>query len=418
MTIPMSRGPVAGALAAVLLVATSFAGAQDLFIRGGHVITCAGPEMPEAHVLIRGGRIEAAGPDVVAPEGVRVIDAYGRYVMPAFVVAETSQGIRTPNEIVPVTPFVSVTDSLDPTLPFIEDCFRDGHYTVHILPGDRTAIGGTGAIIRPYGLNVLDMVLAPDSAMKISLIPPGGSRAAHLSNLRRALEDGQRYLEGKRRDAPSQPQTGSTVLDLMALGVDRRQHSLARLLEGDLIAFVTCGTAGDCMQALRLAEEFKIKVQLVCGPGTWRAAEWLGKQGVSVILQGDLEMEESDPDTGKNILRVIPKIYKDAGVRFALTPVPGHLGRRYMWYQAATLLRYGFTREEALAAATSIPAELIGMQDRKGDLSPGKDADVLIMTADPLTGLAWVDKGIMAGEVAYDRARDPRLKEVLGSDHK
>jgi imidazolonepropionase-like amidohydrolase len=260
------------------------------------------------------------------------------------------------------------------------------------------------------------MAMVSESSMKLSMIPVNGNRASQVARLRQALEDGQRYLESKRRDATEEVKTGNKFLDLQALGVDRRQQSLARLLEGDLVAFIACETAGDCYQAMKLADEFKIKVRLVCGPETWRAAEWLGKQGASIILEGEFELEETDPETGKELVRIIPKIMKDAGVRFAVTPVPGGLGTRYQWYQAASLLRYGFTRDEALAAVTTIPAELIGMKDRKGDLSVGKDADVLIMTEDPLTGLAWVDRGLMGGEVVYTRSDDPRLAEVLGNE--
>lgn len=409
---------VAPALILLVAFGSSALFSQDLFIRGGRVLTGTGQDMKDTHVLVRAGRIAEVGPDLVAPSGVKTLNAYGRVVMPAYVVAHTSSGIGRSNEVAPVTPFVSVLDSLDPTAAFIEDCFRDGNYTLHICPGHRTVVGGTGAIVKPYGLSVNSMAMVPDASMKLSMIPLNGNRASQLARLRQALEDGQRYLEGKRRDAESEVKTGNVALDLKALGVERRQQSMARLLEGDLVAFVACETAGDCLQALKLAEEFKIKVRLVCGPGTWRAAEWLGKQGVSIILEGSFLLEETDHETGKEVVRNIPSIMKKAGVRFAVVPEPGGLGTRYMWYQAASLVRCGFSREEALACVTTIPAEMIGLKDRKGDLSVGKDADILILTDDPFSGLAWVDTGIVAGEVIYSRSEDPRLAEVLGNEAK
>ena len=392
---------------------------QDLLIRGGHILTCAGDELSGGSILIRDGKIQGVGKSVKDVDGVPVLDATGQYVMPAFVVASSSQALgRTANEVAPVTPFVSVVDTMDPTARFIEDSYRDGHYTIHLLPGDRTVVGGTGAFVNPYGRRVNDIAFVRDATMKLSMVPIRGNRASHLAQLRKALDDGRRFLEKKERKAEDQEPTGNVALDLEAMGVERRQMSMSRLLKGDIVAFIACATAGDCVQAVRLAEEFSLKYRLVCGPGTWRAAEWLAEKNIPVILTGNFERDEKDPRTGKDIHRVIPRIFKDAGVRFAVTQDSGNLGGRYMWYRAAALVRYGFSRQEALATVTTIPAELLGLGERKGALKVGMDADVLILTDDPFSGLAWVDRGILGGKMIYDRAEDPRLQDVFGTGEK
>ena len=58
--------------------------------------------------------------------------------------------------------------------------------------------------------------------------------------------------------------------------------------------------------------------------------------------------------------------------------------------------------EEAWKAITINPAEVIGVANRVGSLECGKDADVVIWTADPLTTVgaqAW--KTIVDGKIVY-----------------
>jgi imidazolonepropionase-like amidohydrolase len=44
----------------------------------------------------------------------------------------------------------------------------------------------------------------------------------------------------------------------------------------------------------------------------------------------------------------------------------------------------GLTPEQALAAATSGAADLMGLEDELGTLAPGKRADVVVVDGDPL----------------------------------
>lgn len=393
------------------------AGAQDLVVTNARIVPVGAAEIPRGSVLVRGGRIEAVGADVAAPPEVPVLDAAGRTVLPGFVLAHTSEGMDRPNEVVPVVPYVSVLDAIDPTSAFFEDSLRDGHLTIAVMAGNNTVIGGMGRIVHPRGLTVEDMTIVADPGMKISLVPSSGNRAAHLAKLRAALDEAKAYLEKKKRDSSVKPEdlTGNAAFDLDAFQVERRRQALLRLLQGDYPAYVACGTAGDVLAALKLGEDYGLKLRLVCGPGTWRAAPELAARKVAVILTPELEIQEWDPDAGKEVTRIVPKIFKDAGVKFALTSTSQSLGRRYLWYQAACLVRYGFTRDEALAAVTSVPAELIGLGERKGSLAPGRDGDLVVLTDDPFSGRAWVDRAVVGGRVVYERAKDPRLAEVIGS---
>ena len=77
-------------------------------------------------------------------------------------------------------------------------------------------------------------------------------------------------------------------------------------------------------------------------------------------------------------------------------------------------MRYGIPRDTALKTVTLFAARAIGLEKSKGSLEVGKDGDLLVLTADPLSGQAWVDTGVIEGKVVYERRNDRRLAEVLG----
>ncbi len=56
---------------------------DDLLIRGGDVVSESG--VTRSDVLIVGGRVSAVGERLTAPEGVRVLSATGRLVLPGLV---------------------------------------------------------------------------------------------------------------------------------------------------------------------------------------------------------------------------------------------------------------------------------------------------------------------------------------------
>jgi imidazolonepropionase-like amidohydrolase len=60
-------------------------------------------------------------------------------------------------------------------------------------------------------------------------------------------------------------------------------------------------------------------------------------------------------------------------------------------------------RDAALRAVTLTPAEILGVADRVGSLTPGKDADLSVYDGDPMdiTGKAWMV--VLNGKVVFKR---------------
>jgi len=365
-------------------------------IKGARVIPVSGPELESATILIRGGRIEAVGKDLEIPFDARVIDGSKKVVIPGLVEAHTSRGTDRPNERLASVPFVSTFDSINPVDPYFEDSLRQGITTLCVMPGNDTMIGGQGCIVRPTGVTVESMMVVKNVGMKMSLKPKAGvSKMAHIAALRKELHDANELLKDKKAES------------------DPRREPMSRLLKGLVPAFVYCPTASDVHRAIELSEGSGFKIKLVLGRDGWKASAEIAKKGLEAILDPELEYWETDDEIHEEVRRCSAVAPAKAGVKFAFQTDGMINGTNYLWYQAATAVKNGLTRAEALRAMTLAPAEILGLGSRIGSIEKGKDGNVVVLTGDPLDSQTWVDTVLIEGKVVYERSKDEKLKRIL-----
>lgn len=191
------------------------------------------------------------------------------------------------------------------------------------------------------------------------------------------------------------------------------------LLSGKLPAIIYCDQAMDVGQALRLIKQYDLKARLVLGKDCHKAASQVAKSGLPVTLDETLVFWEEDPRTKEETKIVLPKIFRDQDVQFAFQVSRAGSstnGNSYLWYQAATCVKYGMPQQEALEALTTLPAKFLGVDKFVGSIEKGKDGDIIILTGDPLKVDTWVETTIVDGEVVYERDKDEQLKRLLGQE--
>jgi len=185
------------------------------------------------------------------------------------------------------------------------------------------------------------------------------------------------------------------------------------LLNKKLTAFIYCDRAADVPKAIEIQKTHELNTVLVLGPDCYKAAGLIAKSKLPVILDPELIVWETNEQTNEEEMKVIPMIFHKAGVKFAFQTDTSQYGRRYLWYQAATAVKYGMKREEALKSITLYPSQFIGVDNRLGSIETGKEATLVFLTGDPLDAQSWVDQVMIAGEIVYERAKDERLKKLL-----
>ena len=438
---------IAGTIAACVAALTSFGGAtsaQDLVIEAGQVITGTGETIENGVVVIKGGRITAVGKadEVEKPWDANVIGGPEFTAFPGFVEAYSNNGMDRANENIDVAPFLNIRDSIDPVSFYFEDALRAGITTINVQQGRSCVIGAQGMIVKPVGLTIEEMMVRPSHGLVMAASPKNGkSRATQAQVLRRAFSDLRQYLEEtikkekdergyaarealfqgrelKGEEAQGRPMHSSAWsvegLELIPRGaIDEKQAPLLDVVEGRRAVYFWCLAPLDVERAIEIARDngFLEKTVLVISENCWEAADAMAAAGVSVVLDGSLVHTRRDPVTGEEIETFVPGVLKEKGVRFALSSQ--NASTQSLWYQAALATGLGLTREEALAAVTTTAADIIGLGDEVGSLTPGKHGNVLLLSGDPLSVTTWVEQAVIEGRKVYDRAEDVRNRHLL-----
>lgn len=436
-------GAAAGALLLLTLAPASAHAADRLVIEAGRIVQNGTSEIRDGLILVENGRIKAIGKrgELETPWDAPVIGGPKLVAFPGFVEANTSRGLDRANENIDVAPFLDVRDSVDPVNFFFEDCLRWGVTTLNIQQGANCVVGGRGMIVRPVGMTVEEMTVRPDFGIKLSASAKSGkSPATQAMAMRRAFDELRAYLEklvaderaGKdyaRREALAQGRDlsgeagkgrameGSAWkvdgLELVARGeISEKQTPLLELVEGKRPAFFHCNAAMDVRQALEVARAngFLARTTLILGSECFKAADLVAEAGVRVVLLPPLVHLERDPVSGKEIETFVPKVFADKGVRFALSSELS--AANSLWFQAASAVGRGLERRQAIEAVTQTPAEILGLGERVGSLEVGKDANVLLLSGDPLSVTTFVEHVVIEGQQVYERSKDLRLKHL------
>lgn len=439
----MNRKPAACWAALVASLVCLATEAQELLaIRGGRVLPISSEPIDNGVVLIRDGKITAVGKALSIPIDAKVIDATGKVVMPGFIEPHSSGALSQSNEVNPIVPFLSVIDGIDPGREFFDDCRRNGVTTVAVVPGNATMIGGQAAIIKTAGTYVDDMILKRHAGIKISVSPTAGTaRMSHYNRLRRELQRARDAVDGvgderpnAERPAVPAPATGSQnpseerkdeQADRPAATdpsqADAQRAAMAKLVKGEFPAFLYCANGMDALQAIQLVETFKLKAVLVAGRDCYQAIDAIARSKLPVILDENLVSWRTDPRTGEDEKIVLPKLYRDGGVSVTFQSsgaTASTLGNSFLWYQAAIAVKYGTPLGDALKAITARPAEILGIAQFVGTLEPKKDADIVILSGDPLKIDTWVETTIVNGRVVYERSNDDKLRRLVREPRK
>ena len=380
-----------------------------LLIKNGHIMTMAGREFTNGSVLIGdNGKITAVGEALEAPEGAPVIDAQGRLVTPGCVDAHCHIGLdneavgwegRDYNEIVdPITPQMRAIDSIYPQDEAFPNAIRGGVTTACTGPGSANVIGGTFTVIKLVGNRVDNMIVKDPIAMKCAFgenpkrCYGQGSKKSPMTRmavaalLRETLFKTRRYMEDKA--AGKNPP------------FDMKLEAMEPVLRGEIPLKCHAHRADDILTAIRVAKEFGVKMTMDhCTDGEVIADE-LAKEGFPAFVGPSLGGKSKIELQNKSF--TTPGVLSKAGVKVSIITDAPVIPLQNLPMCAGLAANAGLPMEEAWKAITINPAESLGIADRVGSLEPGKDGDVVIWTADPLTtigGEAYIT--VVDGKIVY-----------------
>lgn len=394
---------------------------------GGQVIPIVGPEIENGTVVIHEGKIVAVGSaeDVEVPAEADRHDATGKVILPGFVDTHSHSGnVEGGDGSAAMHPDVRVLDSINVRDARIQKAQAGGITTVNIMSGSGHLLSGQtlylkhrdAKVIEDYFLYLEDGSLAFGIKMANgtnSRKPPPfpGTRAKSAALVR------ERFLAAlEYREKMSSAGDDASKRPARDLGLE----TLVEVLEGKRVVHFHTHRHDDIVTILRLAGEFQFKVVLQHVSDGWLVADQIAASphvvGASLILidspGGKIEAKDNRFETAPILDR--------AGVVTGFHTDDPITDSRLFNRMAALAVRAGMPRERALYGLTLAGAQMLGLEDRIGSLEPGKDADLVLFSGDPLSVYSQVLETWVDGVKVFDRSNpEDRLyaEGGLGASH-
>ncbi len=388
------------------------------------IIPISRPEIPDGVLVIENGKILSVGPSqqVTIPDGAERIDATGQVIMPGLICTHSHiGGIGAADGSAPIQPSVRVADSLNIRDSGFKRALAGGLTTLNIMPGSGHLISGETIYVKlrfagDKPRTIDDLFIVDDAGHPLS----GLKMANGTNSMRGAPWPGTRgksaylvreqFIKAREHQAKIEQAHGDVA---KMPPRDPHLETLIEAMQGRRIVHYHTHRHDDIMSVLRLAEEFHLHVVLHHVSEGWKVAEEIARAKVpcSVILLdspgGKLETEHLRFETGQ--------ILEQAGVRVAFHTDDWITDSRIFNRMAGLAVRAGMSRQAALEALTLAGAEILGLPDRIGSLEPGKDADFVVLSGDPLSVYTHVLETWVEGVKAFDRSNpQDRLYAVGG----
>jgi imidazolonepropionase-like amidohydrolase len=421
----MKEFAIAGLIGILLSIFSLSVWAETVAIVNGTVIVGDGRVIENATVLFEDGVIKAVGTDVEVPEGAVIIDAGGRRVLPGFIDPYTTIGlveVRAVSTTVDsdestetATPQVLAADAINPDTSVIAVTRIAGITTVLVSPGDSNPINGWAAVINLDG-RTIDELLLKDRVAQVFNFSQGAERRERYPStrmgvfafIRQTLYDARNYAARAEKKVEGEKGAGGNEENGRQQKVDLRYEALLPVLRGEVPVIAEARTIQEIRAALKVAEEFKLKIILLNPIHAYKMLDEIKSSGTPVLL-GTAFASPADTEPYDQYYSLAATLY-EAGIPFAFTTGSAH-GVRNLQDHAAMSVTYGLPPGEAVKAMTSNPAKFLGIDDKVGTIEPGKLANLAIWSGCPLQIRSKVDKLFIRGKEIPLVSRQEMLRD-------
>lgn len=379
---------------------------EPILIHADRLMTATGEGIVGPRfILLERGRIASLTES--RPKGLpaSILEIQAAFVAPGFVDASTTLGLsglhpddHEPDDgSGPNQAHLRALDAFDLHEPLVERALRGGVTTVQSGPGAANSIGGQAGIFKLGAETVEASLVRSPSALVLSLVEEAkltygrdrrfpSTRMANVALIRQALLDADRY----RAQLAGEPPPSR----------DLKQEALALLLEGEIPALVSADRVDELATALRLGEEFGLRLVLVGAAQASMVLDRLADAGVPVLLvppgQRASASEPTEPYPGT------PARLRDRGIPFALVTGGGGEGARWSLLEVARWgVRSGLTVQEALEAITLSPSRVLGLDHELGSVEVGKAGDLVLFDGNPLEASTRVTAVLVNGRAIH-----------------
>jgi imidazolonepropionase-like amidohydrolase len=401
-------------------------GARAIVIQHATIVPVTAPRIERGTILIRGNRIEALGANVAAPADARIIDGTGLFVYPGMIDAGTQLGLTEigsvpggddTQELGDFNPHNVAVSAVNPHSELIPVTRVNG-VTTAITSAEGGIISGQAGLIDLVGWTPAEMAARRQAAMVVNYpalagggFGGGGGGGPQRSDAERReeLDRRTRSLRSYFADAKAYADVKSRVATAGGVRrVNQAMEAMTPVMRGEMPVIFDVTTADQIRGVLALADSFALKVVLRGAREAWRLADTLAMRKIPVIVGPTTSVPGAEDPYDMTYAN--PGVLARAGVKIAFQTSDA-ANSRNLPYNAALAVAYGLDADAALRALTINAAEIFGVADRYGSLAPGKIANVVVTTGDPMDVRSVVRHLFIRGEAVPLDDRHTRLYE-------
>lgn len=382
----------------------------QIAVIGETVHTVSGKPIENGVILMENGVITKVGKatSIRIPNNFKIYK--GKIVTPGLVDAHSTVGFSgiynkkddqmQLDKSSPIQPDLRAIDGYNPQEQHISYLNSKGVTTVHTGHGPGAAISGQTFVAKTFGKTV-DNVMMDDATMLAMTIGPSvgrnfkspGTTAKEMAMLRSELLKAQDYQKKIQLD----DQTKHPERNL-------KMEALTELLEGHMKALITANSSSAIMTAIRLANEFNLKLVLDGAAESYLLIDEIKAAHAEVILhptkaRGYGDMKNMSWETAAKLTNAGIPIAIQSGYE-AYVPKT-----RVILYETAIAVANGLSFNDGLKSMTINAATIIGQENKIGTIEKGKDADIVIFDGDPFEYLTHVNTVITKGQVTHDTSK-------------
>ncbi len=400
------KSKLSAAFFGLTLCCSSALGGQPLVVQAKKILTAAGDNIENGMIVCVDGKIKAIGKtgEIPIPENAKTLLC--EVAMPGLIDVRTCVGLsgilnveHDSDQIErssPLQPELRAIDAYNPREELVEYIRSFGVTTIHTGHAPGELISGQTLITKTIGNSIEESLLIDGRAIAATLAEassksgkasPGtrGKQMAMLRSLFIEAQELQAKQVAKANPKPAEPDSKESDKKKESEPIARnlRLESVEEVLSGKKALLITADRAQDIASALRLADEFKIKIWLDSAADSHLMIDQIKAAGVSVLLHPSMARASGEKENQS--FQSAAKL-RAADIPFAIQGgFEAYVPKvRVVLFEAAIAAAHGLPYQAAVESITISPARILGIQDRVGSLEVGKDADIALYDGDPL----------------------------------
>ncbi len=362
-------------------------------------------------VLVKEGKISKIGKDLGAG-GARTVDATGKHLT-AGIIDEHSHiaGLAINEAGQNSSAEVKMTDVVDPEDINIYRNLGGGVTSIQLLHGSANPIGGRSAILKLKWGESADKMIYEDSPKFIKFALGENVKQSNWESYDRFPQTRMgveqlfiNYFQ-RAKEYDTKKKSGE------AYRYDEELEVLAEILNGE--RFISCHSyvQSEINMLMKVAEQFGFRVNtfthILEG---YKVADKMAAHGAGGSTFSDwwaykYEVNDAIPYNAA--------IMASQGVTVAINSDDGEMSRRLNQEAAKTIKYGGMSELEAWKMVTINPAKLLHIDQRVGSIREGKDADLVLWNAHPLSVYARAEKTLIDGTVYFDLEKDKQQQQAI-----